>query len=60
LRYYAAAALEKLLGAPAPLDVHANSDEIVAASASWLAKNGLKPIATPRATPAPTDADTDP
>lgn len=36
LRYYAVAALEALLGAPAPLDVHANNEAIVAAAAKWL------------------------
>ncbi|MGZ3438527.1 MAG: cytochrome c3 family protein [Polyangia bacterium] len=44
LRYYAVGALEALLGSPAPLDVHANSDVIVAAAARWLAQSGLEPL----------------
>jgi predicted CXXCH cytochrome family protein len=45
LRYYAVAALESLLGAPAPLDVHAKSDAIIDAAGKWLARAGLEPIA---------------
>ena len=44
LRYYAVAALEELLGAPAPLDVHARSEAIVQAANEWLAHKGLRPL----------------
>jgi predicted CXXCH cytochrome family protein len=60
LRYYAVAALEQLLGAPAPLDVHANGEVIVRSAGEWLARNGLKALAPARARPAATDDDTDP
>jgi len=52
VRYYAVAALEALLGGPAPLDVHAGNDEIVAAAGKWLAASGLRAI-TPRPSPSP-------
>ena len=53
LRYYALATLEKLLGAPAPLDVHANSDVITAAAARWLSQAGLAPPGPRPPAPAP-------
>ena len=54
LRYYALAALEALLGGPAPLDVHAPNAEILAASARWLGAAGLRPIGATAATTSPT------
>ena len=60
LRYYAVAALEQLLGAPAPLDVHANNELIVRSAGAWLGRNGLKPLVTMTRSTAPTEEDTDP
>ncbi|HEY2744623.1 MAG TPA: cytochrome c3 family protein [Polyangia bacterium] len=60
LRYYARAALEQLLGAPAPLDVHANNEEIVKSAAAWLGRNGYKPLAATTRPASSTEEDTDP
>src|SRR5947208_3047635 len=60
LRYYVVAALESLLGAPAPLDVHANNDVIVRAAGEWLERNGLKRLTAIRSPPSATETDTDP
>lgn len=61
LRYYAVAALEALLGAPAPLDVHANDDVIVRAAGRWLAQRGLRSTAAAAGRAAsPSDEETDP
>jgi hypothetical protein len=38
LRYYAQATLEALMGGPAPFDVHASNDAILAAAGRWLGK----------------------
>ncbi|MDB4970943.1 MAG: hypothetical protein JWN44_6632 [Myxococcales bacterium] len=57
LRYYAVAALEALLGGRAPLDVHANSAEIVASATRWLAASGLVMIAPRASTPAAAGGD---
>ncbi|HEX6838402.1 MAG TPA: cytochrome c3 family protein [Polyangia bacterium] len=59
LRYYAVAALEALLGAPAPLDVHANDDVIVKSAAGWLAKSGLQSVSPSGAPSAPPGAETE-
>jgi hypothetical protein len=45
VRYYAVNALVTLLGGPAPLDVHARDEAIVAAAARWLAGAGMRPLA---------------
>jgi hypothetical protein len=60
LRYYAVAALEQLLGAPAPLDVHANNEAIVKSAGTWLARNGLRPLVIVGHTTSSTEEDTDP
>jgi len=60
LRYYAVAALEQLLGGPAPLDVHANDETIVKAAGDWLARNGLKTLGVARHEAPATGDDTDP
>jgi hypothetical protein len=60
LRYYAVAALEQLLGGPAPLDVHANDEAIVKAAGDWLGRNGLKALGVPRHEAPTTAGDTDP
>jgi predicted CXXCH cytochrome family protein len=53
LRYYAVAALQALLGTPAPLDVHADNASIEAAARDWLGASGLSPMArTPAHAPA--------
>jgi predicted CXXCH cytochrome family protein len=59
LRYYAVAALEALLGAPAPLDVHAGNEAIVDGARKWLAASGLTSVAPPRATPSAAPGDED-
>jgi hypothetical protein len=53
LRYYAQAALEAALGAPAPFDVHAANDEIVDCARRWLAAAGIawSPSPAPGAPP---------
>ncbi len=57
LRYYAVAALQQLLGGPAPLDVHASNEAIVAAAATWLRGAGLAPIAPHAPAPSTTAGD---
>ncbi len=50
LRYYARAALERLIGAPpAPLDLHAENAAIEASAAAWLAAAGQRPLRPPSA-----------
>ncbi len=60
LRYYAVAALEQLLGAPAPLDVHANNEAIVKSAGAWLARNGLRPLVLVGHTTPSTEEESDP
>jgi predicted CXXCH cytochrome family protein len=57
LRYYAVSALEALLSGPAPLDVHANNDVIMAAAAKWLGTPPPSPRAPSAASTAPADED---
>ena len=60
VRYYAVAALEQLLGAPAPLDVHANDEVILRSANEWLARNGLKGLSAGSLEPSASDEETDP
>ena len=59
LRYYAVAALEALLGAPAPLDVHANNAAIIDAADTWLSRNNLKPLTPATHAPSTSGPDTE-
>ena len=60
LRYYAVAALEQLLGTPAPMDVHANNEVIVRSANEWLVRNKLKGLSAVSHQPSASGEDTDP
>jgi hypothetical protein len=60
LRYYAAQALEQILGSALPFDLHQDNSRIEAEARRWLTQSGVTlqaPVSTPAIAPPPATPD---